>query len=125
MSTAKWQNIAGSKKIFNLVQSSKKSRLWRLSGCASVNAQASDRNTRGVIGEVVIVVVSLNLKFEGGSGNVNAIESCMQIVNAFLFGHKTNSVFTFEKGEIKKKFVKSQCMMSTREGKNLIVGIDV
>ena len=105
--------------------SKKKSHLWRLSGCASVNAQASDRHARGVIGEVVVVVVSLNLKFEGGSGNVNAIESCMQIVNAFLFGHKTNSVFTFEKGEIKKKFVKSQCMMSTREGKNLIVGIDV
>ena len=60
------------------------------------NNNLSNGNTWVVIAEVVIVVVSLNLKFEGGSGNVNAIESCMQIVNAFLFGHKTNSVFTYK-----------------------------
>ena len=107
------------------MQSNKKSHLWRLSGCASVNAQASDRHARGVIGEVVIVVVSLNLKFEGGSGNVNAIESCMQIVNAFLFGHKTNSVFTFEKGEIKKSLSNHNVWWVRAKEKNLIVGIDV
>ena len=35
------------------------------------------------VGEVVIVVVSFNLKFKGGSWNVNAIEACVQIVNAY------------------------------------------
>ena len=35
------------------------------------------------VGEVVIVVVSFNLKFKGGSGTVNAIESCVQMVNAY------------------------------------------
>ena len=51
-------------------------------GNNSNNNLCNDRSSVAV-GEVVIVVVSFNLKFKGGSGNVNAIELCVQIVNAY------------------------------------------
>ena len=65
----------------------------RFSGSSTINSGTSNGNTGRIVAQLLIVV-GLNFKFERWSGNVNAVQFGMQMMNALFFGHKTNGVFT-------------------------------
>ena len=65
----------------------------RFSGSSTINSGTANGNTGRIVAQLLIVV-GLNFKFERWSGNVNAVQFGMQMMNALFFGHKTNGVFT-------------------------------